>query len=95
MSNEGEVKVDLVAENGSKLTGFKWQNLPGIKVPVIAVKHLARKGARVSFWDGGGVIKLPDGHKIPFHEVAGVYFVKMKVMPPEGSNLPPFGGRGS
>ena len=94
MPNLGEVKVDLVAEHGTKLENLKWQNVD-VNVPILSVKHLARKGAKVTFWNGGGVVKLPNKDRIPFWETGGVYFVKMKKLPPPGSEQPPFGGHGS
>ena len=92
--NRGEVVVDLKAENGVLLEKIAWQNAP-VNMPILSVKYLAKRGSRVNFWNKGGVIKLPDGNRIPFYEAAGVYFVKLKIQPPEGSNLPPFGGQGS
>ena len=94
MPNRGEVTVDLTAGNGVKLEGVKWQDAP-VNMPILSVRKVARKGARVTFWDDGGVIKLPNGDKIPFYHAQGVYFVKFIVDPPKGSNIPPFGGPGN
>ena len=92
--NRGEVVVDLKAENGVVLEKVAWQDAP-VNMPILSVKYLAKRGSRVNFWNKGGVIKLPDGSRVPFYEAGGVYFVKLKIQPPGGSDLPPFGGQGS
>ena len=92
--NRGEVTMDLKAENGVVLEQVTFQDAP-VNMPILSVKYLAKRGSRVSFWNKGGVIKLPDGIRIPLYEAGGVYFVKLKVQPPEASELPPFGGQGS
>ena len=92
--NRGEVTMNLKAENGVVLEKVTFQDAP-VNMPILSVKYLARRGSRVTFWDKGGVIKLADKTRIPFYEAGGVYFVKLKVQPQEGSELPPFGGQGS
>ena len=92
--NRGEVTVTLKAENGVKLDNVKWQDAP-VNMPILSVKYLAKRGSRVTFWNKGGIIKLPDGQRIPFYEAGGVYFIKLKIEPPEASDLPPVGGQGS
>ena len=73
---------------------FKWQDVD-VSMPVLSVKHLAKKGSKVTFWNHGGVILLPDGSEIPFCETKGIYYVKFKVLPPPESDLPSVGGQGS
>ena len=77
-----------------ELPDFKLQNVD-VGMPVLSVKHLAKRGSRVTFWDEGGVIVLPDGNTIPFYETHGIYYVKFKVKPPADSEMPTFGGQGS
>ena len=94
MPNLGEVKVTLKAENGVCLENMKWQHAD-VNMPIMSVRRLTKKGSTVEFNDTGGKINLPDGSVIPFYMMNGVYFVKLLVMPPDGSNIPPFGGLGA
>ena len=66
-----------------------------VGMPVLYAKTLAQHGSRATFWNHGGIIALPDGNTNPFYETRGIYYVKFKVMPPKGSDLPVFGGQGS
>ena len=92
--NRGEVTVSLQAENGVVMSDMKWQAAP-VHMPILSVKYLTKRVSRVNFWNKGGIIKLPDGSRIPCYEAGGVYFAKLNVHPPEASGLPPFGGQGS
>ena len=93
MPNRGEVTVNVVAGDVD-LGPMKWQDAD-VNMPILSVRRIAKKGSRVSFWDGGGVIKLPDGTKVPFYEYQGVYLIKLAVKPPDGSGLPSFTGQGN
>ena len=62
MPNRGEVSVGLTAGDVD-LGAMKWQDAK-VNMPILSVRRVARKGSRVEFWDGGGVIKLPCGQKI-------------------------------
>lgn len=100
IANEGKVKVNIKTTNGVRLTDVTFQNAK-VKMPILSVRRIVRKGSRVEFFVGGGVIHLPDGQKIDFVERFGVYFVHLIVEPPDGSYdldgkpLQVFSGRGA
>jgi hypothetical protein len=65
----------------------RW-NVMKVKVPILSVRKLVRDQHSVRFQDDGGYIKnLQTGDKIPFFEHMGVYYLIMKIPPPEISSL--------
>ena len=61
-----------------------------VKVPIISVRKLVRDHHNVAFRKHGGYIKnLKTGHRLPFFEHQGVYYIKYKIQAP--SNEPLFG----
>ena len=64
-------------------------------MPIISVRRLVRKGSKVEFAGKGGIITLPDGKKVSFKQMRGVYVVRLLVVPPDGSDQPGFTGPGS
>ena len=73
---------------------FKFQNAK-VGMPILSVRRLVKKGSKVEFADDGGTIYLPCGQKVSFKERHGIYFVKLYVVPPDGSDQPGFTGPGS
>ena len=64
---------------------------------ILYVRRIVRKGSRVEFLEGGGIIHLPDGKEVKFIEKFGVYFIHLIVDPPDGAEpgTPSFTGQGS
>ena len=82
LPNQGQVTLDL--ETREKLrSSITFQNVKVI-TPILSVRKLVRKGHRVEFWKGGGnIIAAGDGgHRMAFVERNGVYYIRMKFLPP-------------
>ena len=58
--NEGKVQVSARTIDGIELPPLTFQNAK-VSMPILSVRRLVRKGSRVEFLDGGGIIHLPDG----------------------------------
>ena len=59
-----------------------WQSMK-VKVPILSVRKLVHDIHNVRFHDGGGYITcIQTGMKIPFFEYQGVYYLKMRFLPP-------------
>ena len=57
-----------------------------VDVPVVSVRALVRNGNDVQFFEGGGkVTNRENGAEIPFVEMGGVYFLKLKIKPPKSA----------
>ena len=67
---------------------IKWNSMP-VKVPILSVRKLVRSQHHVRFHDKGGYIKcLRTGARIPFFQHQGVYYLKMRFLPPSPSSPP-------
>ena len=67
--------------NGVKVT----MGLTNMKVdvPVASVRTFVRNGNDVQFYDGGGrVTNRENGAVLPFVEMGGVYFLKLRIKQP-------------
>ena len=89
IANEGEVTVKAVDANGTPMPTIVFQHAK-IGMPILSVRKLAKKGAKVEFEHGGGTIKLPNGDTIPFVQRHGVYFVRLFVQDPNNPDMPGF-----
>ena len=59
-----------------------------VKVPIISVRKLVRDYHNVAFRKHGGYIKnLKTGHRLPFFEHQGVYYIKYKLQSPNDDPL--------
>ena len=59
-----------------------WNSMP-VKVPILSVRKLVKDQHHVRFHEQGGYIKcLRTGARIPFFEHQGVYYLKMRFLPP-------------
>ena len=66
-----------------------WQSMK-VKVPILSVRKLVRDKHHVKIRDGGGYIKnLRTSQRIPLFEHQGVYYFKMKILPPTEKSLAP------
>ena len=74
--NEGEVRVVHATEAGDKVH-FTFQH-GKVAIPTLSIRGVAKRGARATFWDGGGEIVFKSGVRMPIIERHGVYFVKIK-----------------
>ena len=94
--NEGKVQVTARTTDGIPLPPLTFQNAK-VSMPILSVRRLVRKGSRVEFLDGGGIIHLPDGKGVNFIEKFGLYFIHLIVDPPDGAEqgTPSFTGPGS
>ena len=64
----------------------KW-NFMKVKVPILSVRKLVRDNHNVKFRrDGGYILNLQTRERIPFFEHQGVYYLKMKFLPPDTSS---------
>ena len=85
MKRTGRVKTHGTVAGKSLMV--RW-NVMKVKVPILSVRKLVRDKHTVRFQDDGGYIRnLLTGDKIPFFEHMGVYYLIMKIPPPEVSNL--------
>ena len=66
---------------------FVFQNGP-VPIPLISIRKMAHRGCVASFWKGGGEIKFRSGIIIPLVERMGVYFCKLRVLPPKAQDFP-------
>ena len=58
-----------------------------VTVPILSVRKLVRDNHNVWFEKHGGyILNLTTGEKIPFFEFQGVYYLKMKILPPDTSS---------
>ena len=80
MKQLGRVKTRGLV-NGKSLN-VHW-NAMKVKVPILSVQRLVHDHHNVRFKKGGGYIKnLLTGERIPIFEYQGVYYLKMKILPP-------------
>ena len=92
--NEGETVVDAVDAAGTPMPRMTFHNAK-VGMPILSVRKLCKKGARVEFHDKGGVIKLLGGKVTPFVLKHGVYFVRLFIQNPDDPSMPGFTGQGS
>ena len=77
LPNKGQVTVTHVTDDGVEVP-FTFQNID-VAIPILSIRRVAARDARITFWKGGGEIRFASGTLIPIVERLGVYFVKMKV----------------
>ena len=76
-------RVQTCGTVAGKSLNIKW-NAMKVKVPMLSVRKLVHDRHTVRFQENGGYIKqLQTGVKIPFFEHMGVYYLTMKIKPPE------------
>ena len=94
LANEGQVTVGFETQEHIRST-ITFQNVKVVS-PILSVRQLVKKGHRVEFWDGGGCITGAGkgGHKMSFVERNGVYYMKMKFLPPTKPNEAGFSRQG-
>ena len=78
--NRGSFKVKGVC-NGVKVTlGFT--NMK-VDIPVASVRTFVKSGNDVEFYEGGGMVRNREsGAQLPFIEMGGVYFLKIRIKDP-------------
>ena len=85
LQNEGQVLVDFETQEGIR-SNIVFQNVK-VTTPILSVRKLVLKGHKVEFWDGGGCITGAGagGHKMFFVERNGVYYIKLRILPPKNN----------
>ena len=74
-----DVHVDIEGENHV----IEFDDLP-VECPIISVKKIVHKGNKVIFQEKGGyILNVDTRKKLHFVEKQGVYFIKIKVLPPD------------
>ena len=79
--NEGETCLVHRDEKQGDF-GFVFQN-GKVHCPILSVRKMVRRGCRVTFKRGGGIIRYADGRKLRFVERLGVFFVNLNVLDPD------------
>ena len=79
--NKGETAVVHRDSNGTDFQ-FVFQHAD-VHCPILSVRRFVKKGCRVTFRKGGGVIRYPDGRKLFFQEQKRVFFAPLDIVPPE------------
>ena len=60
-----------------------------VDIPVASVRAFVKAGNEVQFFPGGGLVKNKStGAEVPFEEMGGVYFLKLRVKSPNGDPKP-------
>ena len=78
MANEGEFPVPFKLGNSMKRSTF--QNLPGVGMPIVYLKQVAREKHRIILEDDHGtIIHKPSGDLNHFIAALWVYFIEIKV----------------
>ena len=81
MKRLGRIKTQGLVDGIS--LNVRW-NAMNVKVPILSVRKLVRDNHNVWFEKHGGyILNLNTGEKIPFFEFQGVYYLKMKMLPPD------------
>ena len=58
---------------------IKFQDME-VEMPILSVRKMVKNKHRVQFHENGGYIEnIATGHKMLFHQHAGVYYLKLKV----------------
>ena len=61
-----------------------------VKCPILSVLRLAQDGNEVIMrQDGGEIVNVETGKRLPFFQHNGVYYLKLKVNRPNNSSDPP------
>lgn len=77
---KGSVVVDCIIDGHRVEVEFDSMK---VKTPILSVRKLVRDNHSVKFHKNGGFIhNLTTGKKINFFEFQGVYYLKMKILPP-------------
>ena len=83
MKRLGRVTTRGLVE-GMKLD-IRWNSMK-VKVPIRSVRKLVQDNHNVWFEKHGGyILNLLTNEKLPFFEFQGVYYLKMKILPPPDS----------
>lgn len=78
--NEGEFDVTGECDGVSMSIGFT--NMK-VDTPIASIRKFCKSGNDVSFYEGGGcIVNRKTGAKARFMEMAGVYFLKLKLKQP-------------
>jgi hypothetical protein len=65
-----------------------WNHMK-VKCPILSVLRLTKDGNKIVIReDGGEIINLESGKRIPFFQHNGVYYLKLKVNSPDGKSKP-------
>ena len=77
--NEGEFDITGECDGVSMSIGFT--NMK-VDTPVASIRKFCKSGNDVSFYEGGGcIVNRNTGAKARFMEMAGVYFLKLRIKP--------------
>ena len=80
MKRLGKVRTEGTVD-GHQLN-VKWSAM-NVKVPILSVRKLVRDNHNVKFRKNGGyILNLSTGERIPFFAFQGVYYLKMNFSPP-------------
>ena len=83
MKRLGRVRTRGLVE-GMQLD-IRWNSMK-VKVPILSVRKLVQDNHNVWFEKHGGyILNLLTNEKLPFFEFQGVYYLKMKILPPPDS----------
>ena len=86
-------KVMTTGTIGGVQVGVTWSHMK-VKCPILSVRCLVDDGHDVWIRKGGGVIRhVASGEEIQFFEHAGVYYLKMKIDPPNTKSDEPLFSR--
>ena len=66
----GSAQVPFRTADGHKFD-IEWRNAP-VAMPILSIRRVAARGARATFWKGGGEILFSSGIKLPIVERLGV-----------------------
>lgn len=79
----GSFRVEGVSSGINVSLGFSSMK---VDVPVASVRTVVKNGNEVDFFDGGGVVRSKEtGAELPFIELGGDDFLKLKIKPPRPS----------
>ena len=78
--NLGSFKVHGVSDGVKVTLGFT--NMK-VDIPVASVRKFVKSGNDVEFFEGGGLVRNREsGAELPFVEMGGVYFLKLRIQQP-------------
>ena len=73
-------------EKDGSLFDFTFQHAD-VHTPILSVTYLVTRDCRVTFHKYGGHISYPDGRRIRFVAMGGVFFVLLDIMKPGFTRL--------
>ena len=83
--NEGEIQIQHLEADGT-VYDFTIQNAK-VHCPIISVRYLVTRDCIVTFHREGGFIQYPTGKRINVVVKDGVFFVGLRVLPPNTKNV--------